>query len=139
MNSDYYISTDKSMLNLDLIEDFLARQSYWAKGRKRKTIEKSIAHSLCFGVYDHEGQQLGFGRVVTDYSVFAWIMDVFIIPGHRKNGLGRMLLENIISHPELSEIEKWGLKTLDAHGLYKKFGFHTTTQSELIMEKIVFS
>ncbi|RAV29359.1 GNAT family N-acetyltransferase [Sinomicrobium soli] len=137
MHPDYYVSTDKSRLNLDLIEDFLARRSYWAKGRKRDTIEKSIAHSMCFGVYAHNGQQVGFARVVTDYSVFAWIMDVFIIPGYRKNGLGRMLLEDIISHPELSGIEKWGLKTLDAHGLYKKFGFRTTTQSELIMEKIV--
>lgn len=137
MQNSFSVSTDKSKLDIDLIEDFLKNRSYWAKGRDRDIVERSIANSLCFGVYTPEGEQVGFARIVTDYAVFAWVLDVFIIHGYRKNGLSRLLLENIMQHPELRDVEKWGLKTLDAHGLYKKFGFHNTTQSELIMEKIV--
>ncbi|UGU18055.1 GNAT family N-acetyltransferase [Sinomicrobium kalidii] len=137
MQNSFFVSTDKSKLDIDLIEDFLKNKSYWAKGRNRNIIEKSIANSLCFGIYTREEKQVGFARIVTDYAVFAWVMDVFITDDYRKNGLGKLLMEHIVQHPELREVEKWGLKTLDAHTLYKKFGFHNTTQSELIMEKIV--
>ncbi|SFW64683.1 N-acetylglutamate synthase, GNAT family [Sinomicrobium oceani] len=134
--NSFFVSTDKSLLDIDLITDFLRNKSYWAKGRNREIVERSIAHSMCFGVYTEKGQQAGFARVVTDYAVFGWIMDVFVVPEYRKNGLGKLLLKNLMEHPELKSIEKWGLKTLDAHLLYKKFGFRNTTQSELIMEKI---
>ena len=137
MQNSFYVSTDKTILDIDLIEDFLTNKSYWAKGRSREIVERSIANSLCFGVYTKEGTQVGFARVVTDYAVFAWIMDVFVLPEYRKNGLGKLLLKNIVHHPDLTDVEKWGLKTLDAHRLYKKFGFSNTTQAELIMEKIV--
>ena len=133
---NYFISTDKSKLDVEMIQDFLTNRSYWAKGRPVETIRKSIEHSLCFGLYNREGKQLGFGRVVTDFAVFAWILDVFILEEYRGKGLGKMLMEYIMVHPELQGLKRLGLGTHDAHGLYEKFGFKPLEKPETWMEKV---
>ncbi len=135
MENEFYISTDKEKLDVKLIFDFLNNDSYWAKGRSIETIRKSIDKSLCFGVYK-DSQQIGFARVVTDYSVFAWILDVFILKDYRTQGLGVKLMKSIMSHGELQKLQRWGLATDDAHGLYKKFGFEIIKRPEIFMECI---
>ena len=132
----FYISTDKSKLDLNVIEDYLSNHSYWAKGRSRNTIERSIANSLCFGVYSAEHKQVGFARVVSDLAVFAFILDVFILDRYQRQGLGKLLMQGIIDHPELQGMQRWGLGTLDAHGLYEKFGFRIAAHPERVMEII---
>lgn len=132
----YYISTDKSKLDLDMIVAFLSHRSYWAKGRSRENVEKSIAHSLCFGVYDRNHQQVAFARVLSDFAVFAWIMDVFVLEDYRGKGLGKLVMSAITEHPELQGLERWGLGTKDAHGLYEQFGFRKLKNPETKMEKI---
>ena len=91
MHSRFYVSTDQSLLDIDLIHHFLAHQSYWAQGRDRLTVERSIQHSLCFGLYTQANEQIGFARVVTDQAVFAWLMDVFILEAYRGQQLGQYL------------------------------------------------
>ena len=78
MENTYHTSTDKSKLDVAVVFDYLSNQSYWAKGRSLKLIEKSIEHFLCFGVFDDENNQVGFARLASDLAVFAWLMDVFI-------------------------------------------------------------
>jgi GNAT superfamily N-acetyltransferase len=123
MNENFYISTEKSQLDKNLIIDFLSNHSYWAQGRNRQTIEKSIANSLCFGVFTSQNKQVGFGRVITDYAVFAWLLDVFILKDFRGKGLGKMLMTEVMAHKDLQGLKRWGLGTRDAHGLYEKYGF----------------
>ncbi len=135
-NSEYLISTEKSTLNVALIHDFLSNHSYWAKDRSKKTVEKSIKNSLCFGVYEKNNNQVGFARVVSDFVIFAWILDVFILEEHRKKGLGKKLMQDVFGFPKLQNIKKWGLATDDAHGLYKKFGFKKLARPEIYMERI---
>jgi len=84
-------------------------------------IEKSVRHSLCFGLY-WRGTQVGFGRVVTDWATFAWICDVIIDAAHRGGGLGKRFVEEIVTHSEIAGIRQL-LATKDAHTLYEKFGF----------------
>jgi GNAT superfamily N-acetyltransferase len=134
MNS-FYTSTDKTGLDIDMIEDFLSNRSYWAKGRSREKIVTSIQNSMCFGVYTNEGKQVGFARVLSDFSVFAWIMDVFILEEFRGKGLGKMLMAAITGHPDLQDLERWGLGTKDAHGLYEQFGFSKLKTPDTKMEK----
>ena len=100
MTSPYYISTDKSKLSLEVIFDYLSNQSYWAKGRSMEAVEKTIKNSLCFGVYDAQNKQVGFARVVTDYTIFAWLMDVFILSDCQGKGLGKMLMAEIMAHKD---------------------------------------
>ena len=118
----YTISTDKSRLDLDIIHRFLSEISYWAKERTFDQTKTAIENSICFGVYDSE-RQIGFARVVTDRSTFAYLGDVFILEEFRGRGLGKWLMETIISHPELQGLRRWVLATRDAHGLYEQFGF----------------
>ncbi len=120
--NEFEISTDKRRLDIAMVHDFLANQSYWAKGIPLEVMKKAIDHALCFGVY-HQGRQVGFGRVVTDYATTAYVGDVFIIEGYRGRGLGKRLVETIVNHRELAGLRLWFLGTRDAHELYRKYGF----------------
>ncbi len=130
---NFIISDDVSRLDVDAICDFLSH-SYWADKRPRRVIEKSIQHSVCFGVYDGD-KQIGFSRVVTDFSVFAYLCDVFIHHEYRGQALGKWMMECIMSHPDLQGLRRWSLVTRDAHGLYSQFGFTELSNSSLWMEK----
>lgn len=132
----FHVSTDKSKLDLDLIHRFLSNDSYWARGRSIEVVRKSIENSLCFGIFK-EKEQVGFARVVTDYAVFAWILDLFILNTYRKKGLGKLLIESIMMHAELQKLQRWGLATEDAHGLYRQYGFRIVTRPDTFMEIVV--
>lgn len=127
------ISTDKSELDIESIHHYLSTQSYWAKGRSLETVKRSIENSLSFGVY-LDSKQIGFARVVTDYAIFAWIMDVFILPEYRGRGYSKELMRAITGHEKLQNLQRWGLGTEDAHGLYAQFGFGPVAKPANLME-----
>lgn len=133
MNENILISTTPSKLNVRLINDFIAT-SYWGKGRTMEQTKKTIKNSLNFGVHK-KGEQIGYARVVTDYAIFAYLADVFIIPAERGNGYSKELIEHIITHPKLKDIKNWKLATSDAHGLYQKYGFNVLENPQKIMER----
>ena len=122
MSERYQISTARDKFDLDFIHNYISKESYWAKGRSREKVLRSMENSLCFGMYDGQ-KQIGFGRVATDYVVFAWLMDVFVDPDYRGQGLGELLIKAIVEHPELQSVNGMGLRTNDAQALYAKFGF----------------
>jgi len=127
------ISTDKSRLNIDLIHNYLSNESYWAKGRSIEKVKLSIENSICFGVYLDEAQ-IGFARVVTDYAVFAWILDVFILKDFQGRGYGKKLMNTIMNQNNLQNLLRWGLGTDDAHGLYEQYGFKPLKKPQNMME-----
>lgn len=114
----FVISTDKSKLDISMIHNFL-KSSYWAENISKKTIDKSIKNSLCFGIYEDD-KQVGFARVISDYATSALLKDVFILEPYRGQGLGKWLIKYILEYPELQDIQKWLLGTKDAHGLYRR-------------------
>lgn len=128
------VSTDKNLLDVPFIQDFL-KDIYWAAGRTIDEVQTTIDHSFCFGIY-LDGKQVGFARVITDYVVFAYVMDVFIAPGHRGKGYSSLLIKAMMAEPELQNVKIWRLATSDAHFLYKKFGFNELAHPEKMMEKI---
>lgn len=129
---NYLISTDTTLLNVDAICDFLTR-AYWAQGRPRERTEQALKNSLVFGVYEGS-RQIGVARVVSDYSIFAYLCDVFIHEDFRGRGLGKWLMQTILSHPDLIDIRRWVLVTNDAHGLYKQYGFASIEDPEHWMQ-----
>ncbi|WP_205461727.1 GNAT family N-acetyltransferase [Mangrovibacterium lignilyticum] len=130
------VSTDKDLLDVSMIHHYLSERSYWAKARSLATVQASIEHSVCFGAYDENGKQLGFARVATDYAVFGWIMDVFVLEECRGKGIGKLLMEAIVNHRDLKRLRRMGLGTDDAHGLYRQYGFTDLAHPENLMERI---
>ena len=132
---EYLISNDRTRLDLKVIHRFLSTESYWAIGRSPETIQRTIDNSLPFGLY-RGYEQIGFGRVVTDYATFAWLADVFVLNEFRGRGLAKWLIEVITNHPELQGLRRWVLGTRDAHKLYRRFGFAELIAPEFWMEKL---
>ena len=126
------VTTDPARFDVGAIHAFLAT-SYWARGRSRDAVERSIAGSLCFGLLD-AGRQVGFARVITDRATFAYLADVYVLESHRGRGLGAWLMECVTGHPELQGLRRFLLVTQDAHGLYRKSGFAALAHPERHME-----
>jgi GNAT superfamily N-acetyltransferase len=126
------ISTDPALFDLDVIHGYLSR-SYWSPGIPRRTVERAIAGSLCFGAFDR-GRQIGFARVVTDKATFAYLADVFVLEELKGRGVASKIMEAIRTHRDLQRLRRWLLLTRDAHRLYEKFGFHALADPDRHME-----
>ena len=117
---NFYITDDKSLADIDFIHQSL-KTTYWAEGRPREVVEKSIDNSVLLSLF-HLEEQIGFTRIVSDYATFAWVCDVYVHPDYRGKGLGMWLSECTVNHPAM-DVSLQILATRDAHGLYEKFGF----------------
>jgi GNAT superfamily N-acetyltransferase len=135
MMDDLIISDDKNKLDVELIHKFLTT-SYWAKGRTIDEVKKSIENSICFGVYKDD-RQIGFARIVSDLTIIAYLMDVFIIEEYRGKGFSKILLKKVFDDDRFKSVKKWMLATKDAHSLYAQFGFGVIKNIERLMEKVV--
>ena len=131
MPVQYEVSTDPARFDVELIHNFL-RSTYWAANMPREVLEKSIQHALCFGVFAG-GKQVAFARVITDYSTFAYLSDLFVVPEHRGLGVSKLLMRSILAHAELQGLRRFVLATKDAHGLYAQFGFKPFSNPEDFM------
>ena len=130
----FEISTDPARLDRALIHRFLRDESYWAKGVPRAVVDRAIDNSLCFGLYDRDGRQAGFARVVSDRAAIAYLADVFVLAEHRGRGHGKWLIETVMSHPDLQSLRRFFLGTADAHALYERYGFRPLAEPGRMME-----
>jgi GNAT superfamily N-acetyltransferase len=128
-----FVTTDPARIDREMVYGFLSR-SYWARGIPRDVLERALANSLCFSVFDGE-TQVGFARVATDRATFAYLADVFVLPAHRGRGLSKLLMETIVAHPDLQGLRRWVLVTRDAHGLYARYGFTPLAKVDGYMER----
>jgi GNAT superfamily N-acetyltransferase len=132
---EFSISTERRFLDLDMIERFLSEQAYWALGRSADQVRRSLDNSaMCFGVYAGElaeapGRQVGFARLISDMTTFAWLCDVFVLPEARGHGLGQWLVELVVETVRAAGVKRVLLSTRDAHGLYARNGFQPLPES----------
>ncbi len=131
---NYSISTDKNKLDVLLIYNFLTNESGWSDGISYDAVKVSIENSLNFGLYS-EDKQIGYARVISDYSTIAYLGDIFILKEYRKLGLSKWLMETIMGHPNLQNLRRWILLTSTAEWLYEKYGFTKLPKPEIYMEK----
>ena len=131
--NEFSISTDKTRLDIDLIHNFLSTKAYWCLNIPKETVRKAIQNSLCFGVFQN-GSQIGFARIISDFSTIAYLGDVFILEEYRGNGLSKWLMEVIMGHPDLRGLRRWILLTRDAHELYRRFGWTNISDPNVWME-----
>ena len=133
-HNGYLISDDPARIDVDAVHAYLAR-SYWAQGIPRETVARSLANSLCVGVYAPGGEQVGLVRVISDYTTFAYLCDVYVLEPHRGRGLSKAAMNAVMSHPRLQRLRRMQLVTEDAHGLYARHGFKVVAQPERHMER----
>ncbi len=129
----YRLTTDRRAIDLDLIGRFLTEEAYWSKGMARAALERALAGSLPMAILAPSGEMVGFGRLVTDYTVFAYLRDVFTLPAHRGRGLAGWLAEVIRTHPELATVQTWMLATKDAHAVYARAGYRPVPHPDYYM------
>ncbi len=121
---DYTVSTEPLRVDVDVVHRYLSHQSYWAAGRSREVVARSIDNSaLVAGAYDPAGEMVGFARMVTDRATFAWLCDVFVLDQHTGHGLGVALVAALVEHPDVVDVKRQLLATGDAHELYRRFGY----------------
>ncbi|MFF9570517.1 GNAT family N-acetyltransferase [Streptomyces sp. NPDC014685] len=132
-NNGYEFSTDPDRLDVELVHRWLSTDAFWALGRTRKTVEESIRGSLNFALYDADGNQAAYARVVTDRATFAWLCDVYVAPAHRGKGLGTWLVTAVRDHLAPYRLKRVLLSTLDAHEVYAKAGFTPVPNPESFM------
>lgn len=128
-----FISKDKTLIDTKAVVNFLKNDSYWAQHRSSEMIYKSIENSLCFSLIKDQ-KFVGFCRVVTDYTTFSYLCDLFILPEYQNQKLGTFFVNSIINDEEIKNTT-FTLFTQTAHKFYEKFGFH---QSETRMERVMF-
>lgn len=132
MTAPFQISEEKSRLNIEFIHHELSN-SYWSKNIPLEIVERGIANSMCFGIYDG-ANQIGFARVISDKATFAYLCDVIITSSYRGRGAGKQLMQYIMAHPDLQGLRRFTLGTLDAHSLYEKYGFTSPRYPDRLME-----
>ncbi|MQM40153.1 hypothetical protein KBTX_04199 [wastewater metagenome] len=136
---NYTLTTEQSLFDHEAIYHYLTEESYWALGMPRNVFEKSLEHSLCFGLFagdpsKEQAEQIGFARVISDHATFAYLADVFILEAYRGRGLSKWMMAVILDHPELRNLRRFMLATQDAHTLYERFGFGPLATPEKMME-----
>jgi GNAT superfamily N-acetyltransferase len=129
----YTLSTDPAKLDIAAMHAYLSR-SYWSPGIPLEIVAAAAKNSLCFGLYDAQGQQVGLARVVTDYATFAYLCDVYVLEGHRGKGLGKWLVETVCAHAALTGARRIMLGTRDAHELYRRHGFVAPPNDGVLMQ-----
>jgi len=130
----FTISTDPARLDVAAVHRYLNEESYWARHIPYDTVARALANSLCFGAYAPNGRLAGFARVVTDRATFAWLCDVFVLPEFRGQGLSKQLVSIVLAHPDLQNLRRHLLATLDAHGLYQQQGYTPLKNTERWLE-----
>ncbi|OAI49276.1 hypothetical protein AYO45_02920 [Gammaproteobacteria bacterium SCGC AG-212-F23] len=133
---EYTLTADKRKLDLNYAYNLLCMPSQYSTGLPAERFCMVIQNSVCFSVIHESGIQVGFSRVITDYTEFASLWDVFITEEHRKKSLGKALMRYIFEHPYLKGMFRWFLMTEDAHGLYQKYGFKTEAYNPYVMMKV---
>lgn len=131
---EYLLTSESSKMDFEAVYRFLIT-TYWGHQITKESLRRAMNHSLCFGMF-HEGEQIGFCRVFTDYCSVAYLFDVYVLAAHRGKGLATWMLEKVLIDDRIARVRRWLLVTRDAQRLYEKVGFRSLSEPERYMEKI---
>jgi len=129
----YLITTDKSLMHIADIHKWLSEEAYWCKNIPVDKVQTAFDNSFCIGAVC-DGRQVAFARLVTDYTTFGYLADVYVEDAHRGRGISKKMMEVLFGLQWVKELRGIKLQTMDAHGLYRKYGFTDCKFPERIME-----
>jgi len=123
------ITSDIDRIDFARLHSWLTT-AYWSPGVRRERVERAAKNSsLVLGAF-LDGVQVGYLRVVSDKTTFAWICDVWVDAAHRGKGIAKELVRAALAHPEHQGLRRWVLATTNAHEIYKECGFEALPQPE---------
>ena len=124
MAEPYEFDDDPRRVDRNVVWHFLSTDAYWQQWRTREQVEAQLDGAWrVVGIYETAtGSMVGFARAVSDGVAFAYLADVFVLPDHRGNDLGKKLMRAMIDDGPGAGF-RWMLATRDAHGLYAQHGF----------------
>ena len=126
----YRVTDDRALIDLDRVHGWLSEDAYWALGRSRAVVERSVEGSIAFALVHADDGLVGFCRMVSDRATFAWLCDVYVDRAHRGTGAGSFMVGCAVRHPDVADLPRQVLATADAHGLYEKFGFRNFSDAD---------
>lgn len=130
---NYLFSSDKDLMQWGVVHQWLSAESYWARNVALERVISAGQNSFCVGIF-HMEKQIGYARLVTDYTTFGYLADVFVMEEHRKKGLSKLLLKCLFELEWVNGLRRIMLATMDAHGLYQQFGFKAVLKPERFLE-----
>ncbi len=133
----YTITTNKNKIDLSTLHKYLSEESYWSKGIPLDILKKAVKNSICFSILSPSEEFVGFARMITDSATFGYLADVFVLDNRKGKGLGKWLVEVVMSYPEFNVLRNWFLYTKDAHSLYEKCGWQRIKQLDLIDKAMI--
>lgn len=131
----YEVSDDPDRIDAQAVHAYLSG-AYWSPNIPFEIVQRALRASLCIGVYEPGGAQVGLCRLVTDYAIFCYVSDVYVLQAHRGRGLSKAMMKAALEHPRLQGLRRWSLVTHDAHGLYEQFGFRVVAHPQRHMERL---
>lgn len=132
--SEYKIKTGFNRMDVQSVHYFISEESYWAQGVPYEIVEKSLRNSFCIGVFDEEGKQVAFARIISDRATYGYLSDVFVLKQYRGKGISKMLMEHIMNLKWVKQLRRFMLFTEDAQELYSMYGFSEISHPERFME-----
>jgi GNAT superfamily N-acetyltransferase len=130
---EYFITTDKRRMDEIAVHKWLSESSYWAKGLPFGKFKTGFDHSFCIGAL-MQGEQVGYGRLITDYATFAYLADVYVLESHRGKGISKQMMKLLFEQDWVKGLRRIMLATTDAHVLYRQIGFTALSNPEKLME-----
>ena len=131
MPPGYELTEDPTRIDPAAAHAYLTR-SYWSPGIGLDAVRQAIANSLCLAVL-HEGRQVAFARIVSDFTTFAYLADVYVLEDHRGHGIASAMLAYLKAHARLQGLRRWLLFTQDAQPLYARAGWTQYPNPERVM------
>ncbi|MBE9167419.1 GNAT family N-acetyltransferase [Pleurocapsales cyanobacterium LEGE 06147] len=124
---------DKAKIDLHQLRNLLIIGAFWARQRKIEDLAIAIANSdPVVSVWDKQ-RLIGFARATSDCVYRAAIWDVVIDPEYRGVGLGRKLVETVVSHPRVNQVERVYLTTTHQQSFYERIGFKRNDTTTMIL------
>ena len=109
-------------------------RSYWSPGIPLDTVRRALENSFAVSVL-HGAEQVAMARVITDFTTYAYLADVYVLETHRGHNLSKAMIAFLLAHPRLQGLRRWALCTQDAQPLYRQFGWIEYPHPERMMTR----
>lgn len=123
----------KSVIDIYKLQELFNLAAFWARDRKLEDLKIAIDNSNPVVTVWDENRTIGFARATSDGIYRATIWDVVVHPDYQGLGLGRKLVEAVLSHPLVNRVERVYLMTTRQQQFYERIGFQENSTTTMVL------